>query len=62
MKKILIVEDNNMFRETLCEVLEDEYCVTGAENGKAATELMSFADYDLVISDVQMPSLSGIEL
>ncbi len=62
MKKILIVEDNNMFRETLCEVLENEYSVSGAENGKAATELMSLADYDLVISDVQMPSLSGIEL
>lgn len=62
MKKILIVEDNNMFRETLCEVLNDDYSITGAENGKIATELLSLADYDLVISDVQMPSLSGVEL
>lgn len=62
MKKILIVEDNNMFRETLCEVLNDEYSISGAENGKIATELMSITDYDLIISDVQMPSLSGIEL
>lgn len=62
MKKILIVEDNNMFRETLCEVLNDDYSITGAENGKIATELLLLTDYDLVISDVQMPSLSGVEL
>ncbi len=62
MKKILIVEDNNMFRETLCEVLDGDYTMSEAENGKEATELMSLTDYDLIISDVQMPSLSGIEL
>ena len=34
MKKILIVEDNNMFRETLCEVLEDEYTVSALRTEK----------------------------
>jgi response regulator RpfG family c-di-GMP phosphodiesterase len=62
MKKILLVEDDDVFRGTISEVLGKKYQVTQAPNGKSACELMSVQDYDLVLSDIQMPNMSGIDL
>ncbi|MCC2678183.1 MAG: response regulator [Pseudobdellovibrio sp.] len=61
-KKILLVEDDDVFRSTISEVLGKKYQVIQAPNGKSACELMSVQDYDLVLSDIQMPNMSGIDL
>ena len=61
-KKVLIVEDDTFFREAICDLLKNEYIVSEAPNGKAATEMMSLHDFDLVLTDIQMPMLSGLEL
>lgn len=61
-KKILLVEDDEVFRSTISEVLQKKYEVTPAPNGKSACELMSVKDYDLVLSDIQMPNMTGIDL
>ncbi len=61
-KKILIVEDDNYFREAICDLLKNKYDVSEAPNGKAAVEQISLNNFDLVLTDIQMPGFTGIEL
>lgn len=61
--KILIVDDEDSLRELLLIMLQREgYLVDAAENGAVAFEKISQENYDLIISDIQMPKVSGIEL
>ena len=64
-KKILLVEDNEMNREIATEILEENgFAVDTAEDGDIAVEKMKAAkagDYDLVLMDVQMPTMNGYE-
>lgn len=63
MPKILIVDDELSMRELLERVFRREgYNVSVAENGIRALELIRSNDFDLVISDVKMPNLGGMEL
>lgn len=64
--KILIVDDNELNRDILQEILEDEGCViTGiAVNGEDALKKVSESekeDFDLILMDVQMPVMDGYE-
>ncbi|MCG3180764.1 MAG: Regulatory protein AtoC [Phycisphaerae bacterium] len=62
-KKILIVEDESLLRESLAELLAGEgYAVVQAENGRVAREKVLAEPVDLVLSDVRMPEMDGIEL
>ena len=61
--KILIVDDEAKMRRVLQLYLEEHsYAVTQAENGEAALEKISSYHPDLVICDIRMPRLNGIEL
>lgn len=63
MEKLLVVDDERSMRELLELVLRREgYSVHTAENGARALELIKQNIYDLVISDVKMPDIDGIEL
>ena len=63
MLKILVADDESGIREILNEILKSEgHLVTEATNGAEAKELLSSGDFDLVISDIQMPNMSGVEL
>jgi putative nucleotidyltransferase with HDIG domain len=63
MGKILIVEDDQFFREAISDLLQSKnFEVLEAENGKVAQEIFLVHDIDLVISDIQMPNLTGTEL
>lgn len=65
MQKILIVEDESSISNILESILSDEFSDTEisiAENGLDAYRLIEKNDYDLVISDIKMPKLSGTEL
>jgi two-component system response regulator PilR (NtrC family) len=60
---ILIVDDNTELREILEEYLRVEVCqVDGASNGKEALIKQSNAPYDLIITDLNMPEVSGMEM
>ena len=62
--KVLIVDDHQMFREGLHSMLaaEADIAVVGeAENGRAALKLVREAKPDVVVMDVSMPDLNGIE-
>jgi two-component system response regulator PilR (NtrC family) len=62
-EKILIVDDEVDIRESLSFILQKEgYIVDGAENGKDAYEKILKDYYDLVITDIEMPLMKGIEL
>jgi two-component system response regulator PilR (NtrC family) len=61
--RILVVDDERSMRELLELVLAREgYTVETAENGRVAFERLQQRSFDLVISDVQMPDMTGIEL
>ena len=59
---ILLVEDNEDFRFYLKDNLRPDYNVIEAVNGKDAWEKMKVMQADLVVSDIMMPYMNGIEL
>ncbi len=63
--RIMVVDDIDMNRELLCELLEDEGAiVTPAEDGKQAVDLFQKAElfsYDVIIMDRQMPVMDGCQ-
>ena len=59
---ILIVDDDKMTRQTLSMALEDDYEVFTADGGAEALEVINKEEIDLVLSDLDMPKMSGIEL
>ncbi len=62
-EKILIVEDESVVREMISTILEKwGYRVKLAEDGYSALKIINEEDFDLVITDVIMPGISGIEL
>ena len=62
-RDILLIEDNLEAREALAALLEHQgYCVRHAENGAEALEEALRKPPDLVITDLEMPVLSGFEL
>ncbi len=62
MARVLIVEDEKHQRELYAMELEDEgYEIDQASNGKEAVEMVKTHKYDLVIMDIRMPEMDGIE-
>jgi DNA-binding NarL/FixJ family response regulator len=62
--KILIVDDHTMIRDGIRSILheQDNYVIVGeASNGKIALEFIEKFDVDIVIMDINMPVLNGIE-
>ncbi len=61
--KILIVDDDKPIRDTLIEIVETlGYEAEGATDGDEALELIQKTNYDVVITDITMPKMSGLEL
>ncbi|PZR08690.1 MAG: sigma-54-dependent Fis family transcriptional regulator [Archangium gephyra] len=63
MKRLLIIDDDPSVVLLLTESLRDEgYDVTGETSAPRALELLQARSFDLVISDIEMPELRGLEL
>ncbi len=61
-KSILIVDDDPDMCETLGDILEDKgFAVTLAQDGKKAIELMRRGHFDLILVDIMMPGMNGVE-
>lgn len=62
MTTILIVEDNQDFRMFLERCLNDQYHVLTAANGIEALKVLDSNEVNIVISDIMMPEMNGLEL
>jgi len=63
LSRILVVDDEESMRQLLEIALGKEgYRLTLAESGRKATEIFDKSSYDLVISDIKMPDMSGVEV
>ncbi len=65
MSKILIIEDEPAIRRVLTKILSEEntaYIVEEAEDGVSGYEKIKNTDYDLVLCDIKMPKMDGVEL
>ncbi|MCU0335690.1 MAG: sigma-54 dependent transcriptional regulator, partial [Chitinophagaceae bacterium] len=62
MSSILIIDDERAIRNTLSEILQHEgYKVEVAENGEMGFELFKKNSYDVVLCDIKMPKMDGME-
>ncbi|EDP94860.1 sigma-54 dependent transcriptional regulator [Kordia algicida OT-1] len=65
MPKILVIEDESAIRRVLVKILSEEndtYEVSQAEDGLAGIEMVKKEDYDLVLCDIKMPKMDGVEV
>jgi two-component system nitrogen regulation response regulator NtrX len=63
MAKILIIDDERAIRSTLREILEyEDYIVEDVDNGIDGLELIRKNDYDLVLCDIKMNRMDGMEV
>ena len=65
IKKILLIEDEDPIRRVLSKILTEEnenYILTEAEDGKSGLDKISKTNFDLVLCDIKMPKMDGIEV
>ncbi|MEK9139387.1 MAG: response regulator, partial [Bacteroidota bacterium] len=61
--RILVVDDEQIIRDSISFILKKEgYTIEEAANGKAALDKITEQPYDVVITDIEMPVMQGIEL
>lgn len=63
MARILVIEDQDDFRDTLAAMLRSaDHDVQGAGNGREALDKLASGTFDLLVTDILMPEMDGIEL
>jgi DNA-binding NtrC family response regulator len=63
MPRILIIDDEKAIRNTLKEILEfEDYKVDQAEDGPAGLDMLIQQKYDVVLCDIRMPKMDGLEV
>lgn len=62
MAEILVVDDDDIIRETLCELLSQDHACQAADTAEEALAKLQSQAFDLVVTDVSMPGLSGLDL
>ncbi len=63
MTKILVIDDERPIRSVLREILENEkFEVDDAENGKVGFDLATKNKYDVILCDIKMPEMDGLEV
>ncbi|MBF0539814.1 MAG: response regulator [Nitrospirae bacterium] len=61
--KLLVVDDDRVLLDSIVMILQEEGCeVSAVSSGREALELLRHDSYDVVITDIKMPGISGIEL
>jgi YesN/AraC family two-component response regulator len=63
MAKLLIIDDEKSIRKTLREILEyEKYLVDEASDGVEGIAMIQKEKYDIVLCDIKMPKMDGIEV
>ena len=61
--KVLVVDDESAVRELFCDLLLKEDCqVKCASTGEEALEMASHEDFDVLLLDIKLPGISGLEV
>ena len=62
-RRILIVDDSAVFRTSMKKILESKHDkIVLAEDGQAGLDLALKEKFDIVVSDIDMPKINGIDL
>jgi two-component system response regulator PilR (NtrC family) len=62
MPRVLLVDDDETIRDTLYELLSEHYVCQTAETAEKAFARLEADEYDVLLTDISMPGLSGLEL
>lgn len=62
MAEILVVDDDDVIRETLCELLSQDHACQTADTAEQALSKLESQAFDVVLTDVSMPGLNGFDL
>ena len=62
MAKILVVDDDEVIRDTLCELLSENFLCQPVETAEKAVARLEAESFAVVLTDISMPGLSGLEL
>jgi len=62
MATLLVIDDDRVIRETLHEVFSETYECDTADRAEQALEYLEFQEYDVIITDVLMPGISGLQI
>ena len=62
MPRILVVDDDETIRDTLYDLLSEKHDCQTAETAEQALARLEVEEYDVVLTDISMPGLSGLEL
>ena len=62
MAEILVVDDDDIIRDTLCELLSSDHQCRAANTAEEALKKLAAQRFDVVLTDISMPGLSGSEL
>jgi two-component system response regulator PilR (NtrC family) len=62
MAAILIVDDDDVIRDTLYELFSEDHLCHAANTAEKALSFLREQSYDVVLTDISMPGLSGVEL
>jgi CheY-like chemotaxis protein len=61
-RKVLVVDDNEVCLNTLINLLQPVFSITTANNGATALALYHAGHFDVVVTDDEMPEMSGLDL
>lgn len=61
MKRILVAEDNDSNFILMTYILKKKYEIARAKDGKEAVEMAETGEYDLILMDIKMPNMNGLE-
>ncbi|HYN86040.1 MAG TPA: response regulator [Pyrinomonadaceae bacterium] len=62
MAAVLIVDDDDIVRDTLFELFSEDHLCHTADTAETAINFLQLETYDVVLTDISMPGLSGLEL
>lgn len=62
MAAVLIVDDDEIVRDTLFELFSEDHLCHTADTAETAINFLQLESYDVVLTDISMPGLSGLEL
>ncbi|HET7112745.1 MAG TPA: response regulator [Pyrinomonadaceae bacterium] len=62
MAQILVVDDDDIIRETLCELLSQDHACQTAETAEQALAKLESQAFDVVLTDISMSGLTGLDL